>query len=306
MYLLTYWPGGTVQHVANLPKLKPAQSYIPPYPYPLIWKRSLQAPWTEYMWEGVGGRDDTVSKSLATATKAPPKTPPSAREEHDPEWNLIMGSVLDTLMHDYPRFFTHPLQTHIYHNEIELRDEHDLKIKGLPMYLSLIHTMRLFCSLVGWLPEVTARYNVQMDTHQIRVRWNVKINPNNPMPLFMDGVSIYKVGRDGLVYEHMLQFVTMSFNPGVRVPAIPAWDPVVARYPRLGLEVGGLQQWAHEIAKEHSSHPPVFQPAPASRLEDEPHGAEDWAVSGSSGVVRHHVTSPLVALAHFFSKWLPV
>ena len=82
---------------------------------------------------------------------------------------------------------------HVAHSD--QRHIADLMLKGLSLYCSLLTTLRTTCAILGWRPQITARYNVQEDEHSIRVRWNAQMNPQNPSPLYVDGVSIYKVGR---------------------------------------------------------------------------------------------------------------
>jgi hypothetical protein len=236
------------------------------------------------------------------AADAPPKRARSP-EDDDSEWALRLGKVVDTLRSEYPHLLTHPINPEIYHHEIELRDDHELRLKGLTLYLSLFHTMRLFCSLLGLSPEVTARFTVLLESREVRVRWNAKLNPSHPVPLYLDGISLYKVGRDGLVYQHTLQFVTMSFNPGVRVPAVPVWagPPVFSHSHMQPSNLREVERWVRDT---------VFTAqqtwTSSSGLSAEPLRSMAPAVLSDPGPpVRQYVPTPLLTLARAFAGWLP-
>ena len=69
--------------------------------------------------------------SYDVSTPAPPQKPSTTPENSEPNWNLMLGKVLDTLKHDYPVLLIEPLQTDIYHPKLELRDEHGLLPRAL-------------------------------------------------------------------------------------------------------------------------------------------------------------------------------
>jgi hypothetical protein len=178
-----------------------------------------------------------------------PVAPKPQPEPEEPNWPFLLGRVLDVLMQDYPNFFVAKPRFDIYHDDIELRDDSTIILKGLPAYKLVFQVLRRVPLAVGVLPEVTARYTVDTGMRAVKVRWNMKFNPHSRHPMFLDGISVYKVGRDGQVYEHRLQYVTSSLIKYVQV--VPVTQVFLQRrvcVPPMGAKAAeNIRAWAKDV-----------------------------------------------------------
>jgi len=175
---------------------------------------------------------------------------PKRETSGEPNFAFLLGRVLDNLMHDYPRLFATEPNLAMYHPELEVRDDSSRLLKGLSQYRMVLQVLRAGPMAIGWRPEVTARYTVDTGMREVKVRWHVKLNPHHPSPAMVDGISVYKVGRDGLIYEHRLQFVTTSFIKNLMaVPAYNAFlDVRMCPGGRMGIQLRDtLHAWASNL-----------------------------------------------------------
>lgn len=188
-----------------------------------------------------------------------PKARPSGDDE--PNYPLLLGRILDTLMRDYPRICTHQPDLSIMHPEIEVRDDAGQLLKGLDKYKVALQILRGGPKAMGWYPEVTARYTVDTGMREVKVRWHMVLNPHFRNPISLDGISIYKMGRDGLVYEHRLQYVTTSLIkqtaliPMYEIFAIQGRQQRVACPPPVSIRGSGMNMWADAVRENTKQTP---------------------------------------------------
>lgn len=158
---------------------------------------------------------------------APPRTAPKQSGASDPldspsswkppkmpsEYELNLGRAIDTLRHDYPRFFSHKPDLSIFHRSVELSDPSGKRLQGVSSYERVFDMLRFLRRTTMSEAEVT--YRLVYHDGSIRVRWCAKMNLRDPalgltQLNVIDGVSVYDLDVKGKIRAHRIENIVMS------------------------------------------------------------------------------------------------
>lgn len=119
--------------------------------------------------------------------------------------------MIDTLRQDYPYLLDHAPNTRIYTKEITFRDASGNAVHGLQSYETVFWLLRTQARifLTSHSVQITSLYHDEC-LGEIAVRWRVTVVPRGwgfggDRGIVVDGLSVYKLNREGLVREHCLE-----------------------------------------------------------------------------------------------------
>ena len=147
----------------------------------------------------------------------------TSRERSD--FTTNRGRVVDVLRYDLTNFFQvgSSMTPTIYQPRMCFRDARyapllddthskELIIHGRKNYLHFLAMVRLFSHIMWRNPEMTMVQLTPTAERTLILRWSCRGMPrfhlfSSSEPKICDGVSVYKLGDDGYVVEHILQEV---------------------------------------------------------------------------------------------------
>lgn len=97
------------------------------------------------------------------------------KKMRSPDFEPNLGKVIETLRHDYPRFFLSAPDLTIYTRDIEVRDPSGVRLRGKIIYKQFFAMLRLI-NVVAF-DETAMNYCIYYDwaKQEINVHWNVKL-----------------------------------------------------------------------------------------------------------------------------------
>ena len=89
------------------------------------------------------------------------------------DFNLNLGTVIDTLNSDYPLLFVKPLDYGIYIEDIEVTDPTGIAFQGLNTYKNLFTILRFFAKTVFTGQNINYKIHYDYLDQAVRVIWHV-------------------------------------------------------------------------------------------------------------------------------------
>ena len=176
----------------------------------------------------------TQAKRLDVAHAVPPQVTP--RPEENPlqpksvysrpprvpsEYDLNLGTAIDTLRRDYPKLFVEKPDLSIFTPTVELFDPSGKRLQGVSQYERIFDMLRFLRRTTMQEAELTYRIVVHEGT--IRVRWCAKMHVRDPALGFtslnvIDGVSVYELDSKGKIRKHKIETIVMAKPDGLMQP----------------------------------------------------------------------------------------
>ena len=176
----------------------------------------------------------TQAKRLDVAHAVPPHVTP--RPEENPlqpksvysrpprvpsEYDLNLGTAIDTLRRDYPKLFVEKPDLSIFTPTVELFDPSGKRLQGVSQYERIFDMLRFLRRTTMQEAELTYRIVVHDGT--IRVRWCAKMHVRDPALGFtslnvIDGVSVYELNSAGKIRKHKIETIVMANPDGFMKP----------------------------------------------------------------------------------------
>jgi hypothetical protein len=176
----------------------------------------------------------TQAKRLDVAHAVPPHVTP--RPEENPlqpksvysrpprvpsEYDLNLGTAIDTLRRDYPKLFVEKPDLSIFTPTVELFDPSGKRLQGVSQYERIFDMLRFLRRTTMQEAELTYRIVVHEGT--IRVRWCAKMHVRDPALGFtslnvIDGVSVYELDSKGKIRKHKIETIVMAKPDGLMQP----------------------------------------------------------------------------------------
>ena len=157
---------------------------------------------------------------------ARPRTAPHALfqplpPQRPPDYHANVGKVIDVLRNDIPLIMHTPMDMSIYHPQILFTDSNGASIQGMDAYRSLLWLLRTQAKIFFSTTRVEIQ-SVFHDDYEARVyiRWRLRGELRVGGRLIVDGLSVYRLGADGRVVEHILESVNRSRGGQVRLVAL--------------------------------------------------------------------------------------
>ncbi|EEC45733.1 predicted protein [Phaeodactylum tricornutum CCAP 1055/1] len=161
------------------------------------------------------------STTSTTATCLDMSSSSGGSENQSPtEFELHVGKALDTLRNDYPKILTDQPDFSIYHKDIEVVDPSGVKVHGINTYKG---SFRLLHALVAFIycpsrSGLTFRLCYDKARQAIRIHWNAQVVPReifggSRTTLYVDGISVYEMNRDGDIVAHRIEQLLMNNTP---------------------------------------------------------------------------------------------
>ena len=162
-------------------------------------------------------------------------------------FEINLGRAMDTLRRDYPDMLRREPNFEIYSKEISVVDPSGVQIKGLNTYKSSFKFLQTFIKLLYQVDRSTIQHRMVYDwaRSSIRISWNaeliskVSIGGGKQNALYIDGISVYKIGACGKIVEHKVDKLMINNTPlkppygvfealrsGVQLGGSPATVPV--------------------------------------------------------------------------------
>jgi len=197
---------------------------------------------------------------VAAAPRAEPKAKSPTPEPPLPLWGLPtppeprgpsvfklnQGRAIDVLRRDYPLYFSSKPDLSIFNTNIELHDPSGKRLGGIKQYERVFDALRFLRRTTMQDAQVGVR--LVADDSTIRVRWNAKLWMRDPATglntmvtgepalVHIDGVSIYDLDKDGLIYRHRLENIVFTGQePALPVQLAFAWPTSGYATPELAV-----------------------------------------------------------------------
>lgn len=194
----------------------------------------------------------------SSSTFAPPNTlvTPNANylHQHKPpnEFELNRGRVVDTLRNDLPHIFSKPPELGIFTPDLELCDVRDAngstRLRGRNSYARLFDAARFLRKTT--LQDAEVKYRLVLHDETVRVRWEMRLlmrhNPLlrdvQPAVVHLDGISVYELNHQGLVFRHRIEDIALNggeVNLGVDLSYALGLPGASAMVPELAIPYVG-------------------------------------------------------------------
>jgi len=148
-----------------------------------------------------------------------------------------VGYAIRTLREDIPLLFIRDLNYDIYREDIVFKDPRNT-FKGMDNYKLIFWSLRFHGRIFFRTVFVEIKRLWQIDDNCIRMRWTVHGFPRVPWEAegTFDGVSEFKLDKDGKIYSHSVDNVIFRDPPGERLPlfALPNLTPARNQQPVPG------------------------------------------------------------------------
>lgn len=153
--------------------------------------------------------------------------PQKPKKDHGKPPNL--GRVIDLLQSDYPNLFTSEPNFEIFMPNLQLCDPTGTRFQGLANYKRMFALLRFMRGSFMSHAEITTRVHVETMARKVSLRWNTKVwlhgafdgrvGTSKGTPITVDGISVYHVNDEGLVYKHVIEQLIIN---GINTP--PPFD----------------------------------------------------------------------------------
>ena len=175
----------------------------------------------------------TSAGRLDVAHAVPPHVTPKSENPLEPkaiysrpprvpsEYDLNLGTAIDTLRKDYPKLFVEKPDLSIFTPTVELFDPSGKRLQGVSQYERIFDMLRFLRRTTMQEAELTYRIVVHEGT--IRVRWCAKMHVRDPALGFtslnvIDGVSVYELDSKGKIRKHKIETIVMAKPDGLMQP----------------------------------------------------------------------------------------
>ncbi|KAJ9171455.1 hypothetical protein P3X46_014822 [Hevea brasiliensis] len=177
---------------------------------------------------GFKGFEDRVSQlnqntCLYGQFSAPVKqeTKLSEQEEEKQNYYVNLGYAIRTLREEFPELFYRELSFDIYRDDVVFKDPLNTFV-GIENYKSIFWALRFNGKLFFralWVDVISVSQPVE---NVIMVRWTVHGIPRVPWEsrARFDGLSEYKLDRNGKIFQHRVDNVAFNLPPKFRVLAV--------------------------------------------------------------------------------------
>lgn len=130
-----------------------------------------------------------------------------------------LGYAIRTLREDIPILFMKDLNYDIYRDDVVFKDPRNT-FKGIDKYKLIFWSLRFHGRIFFRHVFVEIKRLWQIDDKCIRMRWTVHGFPRVPWEAegTFDGVSEFKLDREGKIYSHSVNNVIFRDPPGERLP----------------------------------------------------------------------------------------
>jgi hypothetical protein len=169
---------------------------------------------------GLGKGTAAVYHNLkATETTKSPEFPllskyqPTEESKKD-DYYANMGDAIRTLREDIPQMFRKDLNYSIYREDIVFKDS-KLEFRGKKNYKIIFWSLRFHGQLFFKHMHVDILRIWQPDDYIIKMRWQVIGSPRVWWEAegHIDGISTYKIDKEGKIYEHSVDNVQLRDPP---------------------------------------------------------------------------------------------
>lgn len=162
----------------------------------------------------------------------PPKVPS--------EYDLNLGTAIDTLRRDYPKLFVEKPDLSIFTPTVELFDPSGKRLQGVSQYERIFDMLRFLRRTTMQDSELT--YRIVIHDGTIRVRWCAKMHVRDPALGFtslnvIDGVSVYELDSKGKISRHKIETIVMAKPDGLKQPVNLGllWPTQAQQVPEMAL-----------------------------------------------------------------------
>ncbi|GAB4814274.1 hypothetical protein N2152v2_001320 [Parachlorella kessleri] len=149
--------------------------------------------------------------------------PPQQQDKHK-DYYANVGDCIRTLREDIPLLFSKDLNYSIYRDDVVFKDQR-VSFKGLRNYKMVIWSLRFNGKLFFKQPYVEVLRIWQPEDNIIKMRWAVHGKPRlwwTDHGQF-DGVSTYKLDKNGQIYEHAIDNMQLR-DPPITNPLLYAMN----------------------------------------------------------------------------------
>mmetsp|Transcript_8937 Transcript_8937/g.14899 ORF Transcript_8937/g.14899 Transcript_8937/m.14899 type:complete len:233 (+) Transcript_8937:84-782(+) len=132
------------------------------------------------------------------------------------EFRLNLGRAMDVLKKDYPEILRETPDFSIYHDEITLVDPSGTQLTGLKNYKTAFSFLQTMVNFLYIPSKSTIQVRMVYDfcRSSIRISWNAVLHPKFGKPLYVDGISIYKLdAASGKITEHKIENLILNQTP---------------------------------------------------------------------------------------------
>jgi len=159
--------------------------------------------------------DEKPAPSQDNANGPDPEDP----ERKAKDYYANLGYAIRTLREDIPILFVKDLNYDIYREDVVFKDPRNT-FKGMDKYKTIFWSLRFHGRIFFRSIYVEIKRLWQIDDNCIRMRWTVHGFPRVPWEAegTFDGVSEFKLDRDGKIYSHSVDNVIFRDPPGEKMP----------------------------------------------------------------------------------------
>ncbi|DBB07213.1 hypothetical protein WJX77_006773 [Trebouxia sp. C0004] len=179
--------------------------------------------YTSSLFQEVAARGVSLEQAgfLPVQPCAPPpeasklKDPDS--KQHREDYYANVGDAIRTLRDETPYLFQQDLSYDVYRDDIVFTDSRNV-FHGKKNYRTIFWSLRFHGRLFFSRLTVNVLRIWQPNENAIRLRWTVRGVPRVPWEAegIFDGISEYKLDREGKIYEHKITNVQMRDPPLAR------------------------------------------------------------------------------------------
>lgn len=163
-------------------------------------------------------KDTYMMPTAATETKlaecsGKQGSPGPQNDKHD-DYYANMGDALRTLREDIPHLFRKELNYSIYRDDIVFKDSR-LEFQGIKNYKIIFWSLKFHGQLFFRHMNVEILRIWQPEDYVIKMRWQVNGYPRVWWEAEgrIDGISTYKLDKNGKIYEHSIDNVQLRDPP---------------------------------------------------------------------------------------------
>lgn len=195
--------------------------------------------------------------------------PPPQQKDKSADYYANVGDAIRALRDDIPLLFQRELNWSIYREDVTFRDP-NISFTGLKNYKLIFWSLRFHGRLFFKNPHVEVLRIWQPEDQLIKMRWKVRAVPRVWWEAegCFDGLSTYKLDREGKVYEHAVDNVQLRDPPitnpllyGLNYILSPRLQPQQVPCPGSWFSPGFVD---HDAAGGARTHPDALEPHPVA------------------------------------------
>mmetsp|Transcript_20782 Transcript_20782/g.35526 ORF Transcript_20782/g.35526 Transcript_20782/m.35526 type:complete len:448 (+) Transcript_20782:88-1431(+) len=170
------------------------------------------------------------SPQLVHRASSPPppteeRTQKNRNSERTPDYFANVGDCIRTLREDVPQLFSKDLNYSIYRDDIVFCDPRN-KFEGIKNYKTIFWSLRFHGKIFFSKLFVEVKRIWQPTDDVIKIRWTVRGTPRVPWEAqgLFDGISTYKLDREGRIYEHSVDNIMLIGPPMISVSLLSGFN----------------------------------------------------------------------------------